>query len=56
LIHGEKQWTEQAGAIWALAHVRVQASGARAGEAEFLPFVRAEYSAGNVESLGSRRH
>ena len=39
----EKQWTEQAGAIgrW---RVKVRASGARAGEAEFVPFARPESS------------
>jgi DNA phosphorothioation-dependent restriction protein DptH len=54
LIHEvEKQWTEQAGAIgrW---RVKVRASGARAGEAEFVPFVRFEFSAGNLESLWDR--
>jgi hypothetical protein len=42
----EKQWTEQAGAIgrW---RVKVRASGARAGEAEFIPFVRPESSSGH---------
>jgi DNA phosphorothioation-dependent restriction protein DptH len=55
LIHEvERQWAEQAGAIgrW---RVRVRASGARAGEAEFLPFVRPEAPSGSLwESLWDR--
>ena len=50
----EKQWTEQAGAIgrW---RVKVRASGARAAEAEFVPFVRPEFSSGNSwQSLWDR--
>jgi hypothetical protein len=41
----EKQWTEQAGAIgrW---RVKVRASGARAGEPEFVPFVRPDPASG----------
>ncbi|MEK7993654.1 MAG: hypothetical protein AAB403_07605, partial [Planctomycetota bacterium] len=48
LIHEvEKQWTEQAGAIgrW---RVKVRASGARAAEAEFVPFARPESSSGTL--------
>jgi len=43
----EKNWTEQAGAIgrW---RVKVRASGARAGEAEFVPFPRPESSSGTL--------
>lgn len=54
LIHEvEKQWTEQAGAIgrW---RVKVRASGARAGEAEFVPIVRSEFSSSNLKSLWDR--
>jgi DNA phosphorothioation-dependent restriction protein DptH len=49
----EKQWTEQAAALgrW---RVKVRASGARAGEVEFVAFVRFEFSAGNLESLWDR--
>jgi DNA polymerase III delta prime subunit len=43
----EKQWTEQAGTIgrW---RVKVRASGARAAEAEFVPFFRSASSPGSI--------
>ena len=49
----ERQWTEQAGAIgrW---RVKVRASGARAGEAEFVPFGRPESSSATLQSLWDR--
>jgi len=48
LIHEvERQWTEQGGTIgrW---RVKVRASGARAAEAEFIPFARPESSPGTL--------
>lgn len=50
----ERQWLEQAGSIgrW---RVKVRASGARAGETQFVPFLRPESSSGKVrESLWDR--
>jgi DNA phosphorothioation-dependent restriction protein DptH len=50
----EQQWTEQGGAIgrW---RVKVRASGARAAEAEFVPFARPESLSGTLwESLWDR--
>jgi len=50
----ENQWAEQGGAIgrW---RVKVRSSGARAAEAEFVPFIRPESSSGDsLQSLWER--